>query len=220
MDYTTTREPLANFSNAFERLTWIREQKDIPGPSKAVLVWLMSYANIETGQCFPSIATLARASGFSPKTVHRSIKWLEAQGYVSIEARRSPFGDKDTSIYTLIKLGGVGSESPYLGSESPYLGSESPRGRVRESLGVGSESPIEYITGMHHEIHQGIPQGTHKAQHTKTRSSDDLFCPSCGEPITADRPAGEHGWCRNCLDDAKLRGSKLRERVVGQGSRA
>ena len=102
MNSTTTGvcgERLANFENAFERLTWIMDQSDIPGTKKLILVCLMSYADIRTGECFPSIATLARVSGFSRTTINVGLKWLEANGYLSIEAHGKPKGDKDTSLY-------------------------------------------------------------------------------------------------------------------------
>ena len=97
-------EPLANFENAFGRLKWLLARA-IPHAYKMLFVCLLSHADIKTGQCFPSIATLAAEGGLSRPTVKRAIKWLEAHNYLTIQQRFTTNGDRATSLYTLLMPG-------------------------------------------------------------------------------------------------------------------
>lgn len=51
------------------------------GPAKSVLVILASHVNMD-GLCYPSLARLSELSGFSPRTVQRSIDWCAANGLI------------------------------------------------------------------------------------------------------------------------------------------
>ena len=55
---------------------------DIPSTEKMVLMCLCDFANDDGGNCWPSIATLARKCSKSERTVQGAVRWLEDNGYL------------------------------------------------------------------------------------------------------------------------------------------
>ena len=55
---------------------------------KAVLWVLINHCDWKSWRCFPSIATIAKASGFSERTIVRAVKDLECRGLISRQRRR------------------------------------------------------------------------------------------------------------------------------------
>ena len=104
-------EPLANFENAFDRLKWILAQA-IPHTYKMLFVCLLSHADIYTGECYPSIKTLAGEGGLSRATVYSGLKWLKAHGYLTMEHRFNTKGIQTSSRYTLRIPEGVQEVDP------------------------------------------------------------------------------------------------------------
>lgn len=66
---------------------------DLPGPAKAIALWIASHCNSSRLVCYPSIATLSSESGFSRKTVERAISQLEDMGLIYVW-RQKPEDDK------------------------------------------------------------------------------------------------------------------------------
>lgn len=72
---------------------WLLDRMDaaarlpIPRGAKAVLKELVRYSN-RRGECFPFVKTLALRTGYERRQVGRSLKWLEAEGYLDRIRRR------------------------------------------------------------------------------------------------------------------------------------
>jgi helix-turn-helix protein len=67
---------------SFRALDYLRAVRDAPlgKNEKAVLVWLLSYADVDGKRCFPSIDTIASAAGMSRATVCRALGTLRESG--------------------------------------------------------------------------------------------------------------------------------------------
>ena len=81
--------PLAGFNDGFGRWRWVFDREDLLPTEKFVLLALLLYADINTGHCFPKIATLARKTGYYEKTVRLALKGLKRAGYVVIRRRQA-----------------------------------------------------------------------------------------------------------------------------------
>ncbi len=104
---------------------------------------LASYADWETGLCWPSRQTLAEACGVSLATVKRGLTGLERCGAISVERRTQLAGRNDTNLYRLpfainkpVEKHGVKSEHLW-GHKRPAHGvTDDPQTRVIEQQGL------------------------------------------------------------------------------------
>src|SRR5262245_16428860 len=62
---------------------------------------LLLHVNWETGECFPSIATISEISGMHKGTIIRAIRELQSAEMVNVSHRKSDFGDRDNNLYRL-----------------------------------------------------------------------------------------------------------------------
>ena len=84
------------------------------GVSKFILLCLADYANNETFDCFPSLTSISKRTGFALATIKRHLDKLEDREYivrVSGDSRRSNRYHLYPAVYK------VGSERAYVGSE-------------------------------------------------------------------------------------------------------
>lgn len=66
---------------------------DQPDPKvKAVLLALANHADPETGYCWPAVRTLARYTGYDPRTVQRGIKRAIELGLVEVDRQAGSYG--------------------------------------------------------------------------------------------------------------------------------
>ncbi len=70
-----------------------------------VLVALADSADDATGECWPSVPTIARRTAMDAKTVRRALAALVAGGWVTSEMRTRPNGSQQSNLYT-VNLGG------------------------------------------------------------------------------------------------------------------
>lgn len=68
---------------------------------KIVFMCIKSYAY--SGECFPSLKTLANDSGLCVRTVQRCIKTLAEKGFLTVERRKTESGGNTTNLYRLEK---------------------------------------------------------------------------------------------------------------------
>ena len=78
----------------------------------AVYCVLCRFADNETQETYPSLATIAGLIGCSRRTVIRIIPKLEELGLICVEKVRSEHGDYDHNRYWLLAVGGSDSQSP------------------------------------------------------------------------------------------------------------
>ncbi|WP_374433423.1 helix-turn-helix domain-containing protein [Tabrizicola sp.] len=79
----------------------VREQKVNAG-AIVVFTRLLHHYNITSGKCYPSIETIARATGFTVRTVSTHVRALEEAEYIVVHRH----GRKGSNRYELTALGG------------------------------------------------------------------------------------------------------------------
>jgi hypothetical protein len=86
-----------------EREQWIDDllASDLQMKLKVLGVRIARYKNDSTGQCNPSVATLAQGIGQSERTVQRWLKILRAQGWIDYTDNRG--GLRKSTQFTLTK---------------------------------------------------------------------------------------------------------------------
>ena len=68
----------------------------------AVYAVLAQHANGRTQACWPSIGRIASLLKLSRSTVKKTLRTLEAEGLLTVQARRDPEGDPTSHCYTLL----------------------------------------------------------------------------------------------------------------------
>lgn len=82
-------------------LRWVKTQKGLKPPEKAVLVWIADYYNDEIGYAWPSQETLAEDTGYNRSTIHRACKSLQEKGLLSWEKNMRSSGHFSSNRYKL-----------------------------------------------------------------------------------------------------------------------
>jgi hypothetical protein len=71
------------------------------GPALLVYTVLQRYADRATGQCWPSIATIAGKLGISTNSVRKHVQHLATLGLISIATRSTPARKHTSHLYTV-----------------------------------------------------------------------------------------------------------------------
>ena len=85
------------------RNRWAYAQR-ISGVDKSVLLALVHFDMPGEDGIFPSLATLARMTGFSRSTVQEAVKRLESDGWIKHETRHNN-GKRTSSLYHIVYTG-------------------------------------------------------------------------------------------------------------------
>lgn len=80
-------------------MAWAVEQ-ELPALQKLTLLLLANYAGNESGECWPSLATIAKQAGMSRDSVMRAIRELESAGLLTV-VRRTMEGVNLPNTYRL-----------------------------------------------------------------------------------------------------------------------
>lgn len=89
----------------FVVLPWaILEHPNLSGTDVMVYASIARFADNETGQAYPSRATIATYAQCSTSTVDRSIQALIAAGFLSKQTRRTKAGDPDSNLYLVHEI--------------------------------------------------------------------------------------------------------------------
>ena len=67
----------------------------------AVYAVLQRYADRTTGQCWPSVPTMAATLNLSPRCVQKYLRHLARLGLIDIASRRAADGDHTSNLYTV-----------------------------------------------------------------------------------------------------------------------
>lgn len=81
-------------------ITWAFDQEALPTIDRFVLVVLADYAD-EANSCYPGQTLIARRTGSSVSTVHRSLKRLETGGWIQRVKRWKGDGTRSSDRYEL-----------------------------------------------------------------------------------------------------------------------
>lgn len=86
------------------RVVWWAAQQDVKAAPKAVLLALAVYAN-DDGECFPSIATIARTASLSERTCRAAVRCLQQLDLLTCIPRKRALTDMDSSNRYVLHLG-------------------------------------------------------------------------------------------------------------------
>ncbi|OCG68491.1 hypothetical protein A9G39_02545 [Gilliamella sp. Imp1-6] len=106
---------------------------------KLVLIKLADNAN-DKGECFPSIAYIADQCEISERSVQNHISWLESNGYLKIESRKTENGLNKSNIYYLNFSGA--NAAPYGANNSVSGVNAAPSGESPAPLDGANPAPI------------------------------------------------------------------------------
>jgi DNA-binding transcriptional MocR family regulator len=155
--------------HAFFKITEaLAENKTLSSTTKLVLARLIRHCNLQTGQCNPKIATLARELGLSKITIQRTVARLRTLGW--IQTRRGQRGlcfailsdHLDTSEPILSDHLDTSRDIKMIHQNASILYMNRTRGIERGSVPVGDAAALP-------------PQSKNKTQRKPPRSVLDIF---------------------------------------------
>jgi hypothetical protein len=124
--------------SGFAATLWARDQQ-LPPAQKATLVALASRAD-ERYSCFPSVACIARDTGYTDRTVRTALRALECVGMVITERRKRPDGSFTSSRYVLpVPPHSWSVDKPVNSGANPM--EITPGGTEAASGGIGNSFP-------------------------------------------------------------------------------
>jgi len=88
---------------SWSALAWASKQKTGNGTNKLVLISLANYAD-DNNSCFPSYKTLTTMTELSQRTIARSLKQLEENGFITIKQRFSEYEQNARQTSNLYQL--------------------------------------------------------------------------------------------------------------------
>lgn len=120
---------------SYRAMDWAFEQECRDSFNKLVLVTIAKHAD-DKGQCFPSVARIAKLSNMSPRTVQRRIAELREDGFIRV-TMQGKGGKQKSNLYQLV-----------------FTSNSRPRGDQQTDRGV-QQSP-EYINNKSDNISSSI----------------------------------------------------------------
>ena len=87
---------------AFVPARWLAPDSGLTPTDRLTLCVLCQWVNRESGECFPSVATIAAHAALSENSVRSAIKRLVVLGAVQVERRKDSHGDSASNLYTII----------------------------------------------------------------------------------------------------------------------
>ena len=79
-------------------------RSDLPHRAIAVYLYLQSRAGTD-GACWPSVPTIAKHTKLSQSTVHRAIRDLCREGFLTVTERQRASGADSSNLYVVRALG-------------------------------------------------------------------------------------------------------------------
>ena len=131
---------------------------------------LASYADWDTGVCWPSHSTLAEALNVSEATVRRALRGLLQKGVIDV-THRFDGGEQTTNLYRL----------PFAINQLSTTGGQNrPPGGVKSDQGVGSNLTTRTRTIER----EGLTQPKNDPKRCAHKPVDDEgYCTACGSTI-------------------------------------
>lgn len=86
---------------SIQAVAWALDQEVPDAAAKLVLISLANAMNGKTGRCFPTVEQICKESSCSKSTVLRKLKWLEGEGWISINSEFADDGRQLANSYTL-----------------------------------------------------------------------------------------------------------------------
>ncbi|MEU4714679.1 helix-turn-helix domain-containing protein [Micromonospora purpureochromogenes] len=106
--------------------------RDLRPNERLVLVAIAAHTNYETGDAFPSVATIAEYAGVSPRTVHRVLARLVQLGRLAVRKVAGIASNVYRLVVDAVTPTAPGSAIPAGGSANPGPGSATDSGNVAD----------------------------------------------------------------------------------------
>jgi DNA-binding transcriptional MocR family regulator len=159
----------------------VMHRPDLAPLSRYLFAILATYAGGD-GAAFPTLATLATASGLSRSTVAEHLNKLEAAGVITRTRRLAPSGADRSTLITLLETAGGGS-----GSRTPVgSGSRTGEGPGAGPGESGSRTPVGSGSRTHNRRTEeqnaadpGATQAPPPPAHAALASVDTRICSAC-----------------------------------------
>lgn len=87
---------------SIQAVAWALEQHIPVAGRKLVLVCMCNHADKSTGECYPSVALIAREASMSPRSVQRHIEDLRLDGIVEVAANFDRSGRQNANTYRIV----------------------------------------------------------------------------------------------------------------------
>lgn len=158
---------------SIKAMNWAWEQTLPPG-SKLILMSLADAAD-EDGLCWPRIRVIAQKCCMSERTVQRTLKDLEAKGYLRVDRRYRRDGSQSSNAYYLhlsqrpdklsplsdkpTSQGGIGGTHPVTPTTSPH---DEAMSSLEPPTNLKKESPQLQRSHMHTPPLSPVPGGAEK----------------------------------------------------------
>lgn len=158
---------------SIKAMNWAWEQTLPPG-SKLILMSLADAAD-EDGLCWPRIRVIAQKCCMSERTVQRTLKDLEAKGYLRVDRRYRRDGSQSSNAYYLhlsqrpdklsplsdkpTSQGGIGGTHPVTPTTSPH---DEAMSSLEPPTNLKKESPQLQRSHMHTPPPSPVPGGAEK----------------------------------------------------------
>ncbi len=162
---------------SFQAMAWAIKA-ELPTREKFVLLMLANYASNETGDCYPSMATLAKDTAMSRDSVIRALRSLEASGHIRI-TRRTSDGVNLPNVYRL-EIGSSRQPGVVAGSNHPSR-TQQP-GVVAGSNTNLSDEPINepkeppFVPPQHPPTEPPIKPATRLSADWQPDNDDEAYC--------------------------------------------
>lgn len=160
----------------------IKSYGSLLGPYGLALYYaLCRHADKDTGECWPSYATLAKETGMSRRRAIEVMKRLVKLELVSKAPREDDAGDATSNLYTLLDLNG-GGEPRALGSapDALQVGNEvhqgsAPRAPKQDSSNNTHLNKKEILLEKKARVHEKDELGRYIDRGPRVK------CPECGQ---------------------------------------
>lgn len=166
--------------------TWILHPSVTP-PMLAVYVALLTFADLDTGECWPSLTAIAERAGVHRATVARALPALRALGVVDWQERHDADGQA-SNRYTVA----MDAENPPAALAEPVdnLLDEPPVSRRKRRTPVAQSDSPQSQKATRNENQENKSQGN------ETRASAPPLDPRCSRHVGVSEPPA----CRGCRD--------------------
>ncbi len=87
---------------AFVPARWLAPDSGLTPADRLTLCVLCQWVNRESGECFPSVPTIAAHAALSENTVRAALKRLVVVGALHVQRRTDANGDPASNLYTIL----------------------------------------------------------------------------------------------------------------------
>ena len=174
---------------------------EVKPTSVVVYAVLAEHAAADAGECWPSVARIARRGNVSERTVQTAIQELEATGWITVTARAED-GTQQSNLYRIRRVKRPSHTSANSAGDPRKVCGDPPANSADEL------DPIELTT-----TRAAVDNGSGGAW-----QAPDAACHDCGQPVTTAPNGQPNPLCKRCHAAATAKRPSLAETPVGEPS--